>query len=408
MPLTSLAIKNAKPKDAPYKLRDGKGLYLEVRPSGGKFWRYRFRHDGKESMLSLGEFGDRVSQVGLDDARRKRDEARQLIKEGKHPGQHRAAAKAAAVSEGKNTFEAVAQEWVEENRSHWSGTYLKQVQRGLREDISPVIGSVPIRSVSSSQCLQIVKDTKKRGAATVALLLQQWMGAVFRYAIAHQLASMDPTYAIRGAVKREPVQHHKPLALKEIPALLTQLQTYGGYRATVIAMRLLMLTFVRPGELRGAKWAEFDLDEALWRIPKERMKMGEAHIVPLSSQAVTLLRELHTLTGGRDWLFPNLRSPDTCMTMTTLNRALERMGYGGRFTSHGFRATASTALNEMGFREDVIERQLAHAERNKSRASYNRAQYLDERRSMMQQWADVIDSNAGAKVIPLKAAVQGK
>jgi integrase len=239
--------------------------------------------------------------------------------------------------------------------------------------------------------LEIVQRVEGRGAASVALLVRQWASAIFRYAVATLRADTDPAAALKGAIHRPKVEHHKPLSRDQVGDFVKALDSYGGYRTTVIALRLMLLTFVRTVELRAAHWAEFDLDRAEWRIPAERMKMREPHIVPLSRQAVELLLELHNHTGGRSFLFPNYRNPKTCMTATTLNRALERMGFNGKdsigFSAHGFRATASTMLNELGFRSEVIERQLAHAERNKSKASCNQAN-IWERRAMMQQWAD--------------------
>ncbi len=273
----------------------------------------------------------------------------------------------------------------------------------MAADVFPFVGKLPIRSVSAAHLLEILSRIEGRGAATVALLVRQWSSAVFRYAVATLRADADPAAALKGAIHRPRVQHHKPLAREQIGEFSQALEQYGGYRTTVIALRLMLLTFVRTVELRKAEWIEFDLDRAEWRIPAERMKMRESHIVPLSAQAVELLRELSSLTGGRRLLFPNYRKPNECMTATTLNRALERMGFNGKdsigFSAHGFRATASTMLNEMGYRSDVIERQLAHAERNKVRASYNQAEYLEERRQMMQAWADDIDANI-AKTLP--------
>jgi integrase len=234
-----------------------------------------------------------------------------------------------------------------------------------------------------------------RGAKTVALLLRQWSSTIFRYAVATLRADSDPAAALKGAITRLKTKHRKPLTRADLPRFIKALDSYGGYRTTVIALRLMLLTFVRTVELRAAHWAEIDLDRAEWRIPAGRMKMRELHIVPLSRQAVELLLELRSLTGGRSFLFPNCRRPNSCMTATSLNRALERMGFNGKgsmgFSAHGFRSTASTILNELGYRPDVIERQLAHSERNKVRASYNQAEYLAERRAMMQEWADLTD-----------------
>jgi integrase len=309
-------------------------------------------------------------------------------------------------AENANTFQAVALEWIERKRPGWSPYYPRQVERFLAADVFPYIGTLPIRSVTAAHLLELVRRVEGRGAKTVALLLRQWSSAIFRYAVATLRADSDPAAALKGAISRSKTKHRKPLTRADVPRFIKALDSYGGYRTTVIALRLMLLTFVRTVELRAADWAEIDFDRAEWRIPAERMKMRELHIVPLSRQAVELLSELRSLTGGRNFLFPNYRRPNSCMTATTLNRALERMGFNGKgsmgFSAHGFRSTASTILNELGYRSDVIERQLAHSERNKVRASYNHAEYLDERRAMMQEWADLTDEMATeeSKVIP--------
>lgn len=416
MPLTDTRCRTAKPTRKPYKLTDSAGLHLEVRPSGARLWRLRYRVAGRENMFALGEYvqapageskketEQRVQsgRLTLSEARQQRDKARGLVKQGIHPAHNRQALRVAQIAEGGNTFETVAREWVEKNKANWTPYYLRQVERFLKADVYPYIGTLPIRSVTAARLLEIVRRIEKR-APTVALLVRQWCGAVFRYAVATLRADGDPTVALKGAITRPKVQHHKPLARNEIPNFVKKIEENGGNRTTKIAMRLLLLTFVRPVELRAAAWSEFDLDHAEWRIPAERVKTRELHIVPLSIQSVELLRELKTITGGNRLLFPNNRRPKTYMTATTLNRALERMGYSGKFSSHGVRATASTILNELGYRPDVIERQLAHAPRDKVRASYNRAEYLDERRKMVQEWASLIDALArGEKVIPGK------
>jgi integrase len=261
--------------------------------------------------------------------------------------------------------------------------------------VFPYVGTLPIRSITAAHLLEVIQIAEARGAETVALSLRQSCSAIFRYAVSTLRADTDPAGALKGAITRPKVKHAKPLAPADIWHFAQVLDKYGGYRTTVIALRLKLLTFVRTVELRAATWGEIDFHRAEWRIPAERMKMREPHIVPLSNQAVELLDELHRLTGGGRFLFPNYRRPTTCMSATTLNRALERMGFCGQdgigFSAHGFRATASTILNEAGFRGEVIERQLAHKERNKVRASYNQAQYLEERRTMMQDWADMVD-----------------
>lgn len=412
MALTDAKIRNTKPGDKSIKLPDAGGLYLEVRTTGAKLWRYRYRIAGKENVFAIGEyFNDkRAGHVSLDDARSKRDSARTLIKQGIHPSHNRQAERLAVHAENANTFEAVAREWIAKKKSRWTPYYLRQVERFLSVDVFPYVGSLPIRNVTAAHLLAIVGRIEARGAETVALQVRQWASAIFRYAVSTLRAETDPASALKGAIHRPKVEHHKPLSREQIADFATALDRFGGYRTTVIALRLMLLTFVRTVELRAARWDEFDLDRAEWRIPAERMKMREPHLVPLSRQAVELLRELHTHTGGRSFLFPNYRSPKTCMTTTTLNRALERMGFNGKgsigFSAHGFRATASTILNETGFRSDVIERQLAHKERNQVRASYNQAEYVEERRAMMQQWADLTDEMAkrAVKVTPIKRA----
>lgn len=410
MALTDAKIRNLKPGDKPIKLTDGSGLYLEVRPTGAKLWRYRYRIAGKENVFAVGEYANppsgetpeeaeaRRSGGGftLAEVREERSRARALVKQGVHPSRKRKLNRLAALVRDANTFEAVAREWIGKKEAHWTPYYRGQVESFLSADVFPHIGDLPIRNVTAAQVLEILQRVEDRGAETVAILLRQWSSAIFRYAVATLRADADPAAALKGAIHRPKVRHHKALSRQQIAAFISAVDTEGGDRTTVIALRLMLLTFVRTVELRAAEWTEFNLDRAEWRIPAERMKMREPHIVPLSRQAVGLLSELKAYTGGQIFLFPNYRNPKTCMCRTTLNRALERMGLNGKgsigFSAHGFRATASTLLNEIGFRSDVIERQLAHAERNKVRASYNQGEYLEERRAMMQQWADILDS----------------
>jgi len=397
VPLTDAKIRNTKPGEKPIRLNDGGWLYLEIRPSGTKLWRFRYRIAGKENIFAIGGY----PQVGLADARSARDDARELVQQGIHPAHHRKAQDLVTVRENANTFEAVTREWITQKKPGWAASYLRQVERFMESDVFPHIGALPMRSVTAAHLLEIIKRVEGRGAETVALLVRQWCSAVFRYAVATLRADGDPAAALRGAITRPKVEHRKPLSRAQITAFLKALEGFSGFRTTTIALRLALMTFVRTVELRAADWLEIDFDRAEWRIPAERMKMREPHLVPLSTQALSLLRELHKLTGNQRWLFPNYRRPETCMTATTLNRALERMGLNGKesigFSAHGFRATASTILNEAGYRADVIERQLAHKERNTVRASYNQAQYLAERRDMMQQWADLVDGLAEKK-----------
>nr|VFJ56562.1 MAG: Integrase [Candidatus Kentron sp. FW] len=387
-------------------------------------WRYRYRIAGKENVFAAGEYISTLSigeteeqaearrnagRLTLAEARTKRTELRALVKQGIHPVHHKKTAQLAQQTKNANTFEAVAREWMNKKKLIWTAYYSRQIERSFDADVFPYIGNLPIHNVTSAHLLEIVRRVEGRGAETMALRLRQCCSAIFCYAVATLCADIDPAAALKGAIHRPKVKHSKPLSRDQIADFVKVLGSYGGHRTTVIALRLMLLTFVRTVELRAAKWEEFDFERAEWRIPTERMKKREPHLVPLSRQAVELLRELHTHTGGHSFLFPNHRNPQTYMTVTTLNRALERMGFNGKdsigFSAHGFRATASTILNETGYRPDVIERQLAHKERNEVRASYNQAEYLEERRVMMQQWADLIDEiTAGkksAEIIPL-------
>ena len=401
MPLSDSTIRNAKPSEKTLKLKDTNGLYIEIKPNGSKLWRYRYRIGGKENVYAIGKYPN----IGLADARTEREHARKLVKQGIHPAHNRQLALSTQIAENENTFKAIAIEWMEAKKvkKGWTQYYANQVKHVMETDVFPHVGTLPIRNITSAHMLTILERIEKRGAHTVALLARQWSSAVFAYAIGKRKTDNDPMYILRGTIERPKVQHNKPLQQKEIPVFLRKLEEYGCRRETYIATRLLMLTFVRTGELRAATWDEFDFDNAEWRIPAHRMKMRDEHIVPLSVQSVKLLNELKSLTGHQKWLFPNVRRPLTCMTATTLNRVIERLGYAGKFSAHGFRGTASTILNEFGYLPDAIERQLAHSPRNKVRAIYNQAQYLQDRRAMMQEWANFIDDLlAGSKVAPSK------
>jgi integrase len=396
--LTDIAIKNAKAKAKPYKIADGGGLYLLVSQTGARLWRYKYRIGGREGTFAIGEY----PAFGLAKARAEHAKSRGLVDLGVHPLHNRKAEELKQTTNADNTFKAIANDWIEKNKKRWTPYYLRQVERFMASDVFPQIGALPIKQVTAAHVLSIMKKAEARGAETIAISIRQWCSAVFRFAVANLQADADPAAALKGAVVRPKVRHNAALSAKEIPAFMTALGKCGGYRTTSIAVELLLLTFVRTVELRKATWSEFDLEAAIWRIPAERMKMKAEHLVPLSAQAVVLLKELKEWTGNRNYLFPNYRSPKDCMTATTINRALERMGYRGKFSAHGFRSTASTLLHELGYRPEVIERQLAHAERNKVKAAYNHAEYLQERANMMQQWAAYVDAlGAGATVVPI-------
>lgn len=391
MPLTDIKIRQAKPGAAVVKMTDGAGLYLEVRPNGSKLWRYRYRIAGKENVFAVGSY----PEVSLSDARAERDAAREHVKAGRHPSHVRQTEKAQQLAENRNTFKAVAQEWIKDRLGKRSATYRKQCERAFTADVYPKIGRLPMREITAAQVLDILRKMDGRGATTLALQVRQWISAVFRFGVATLRADADPAAALKGAIERKAISHSKPMSLEELGQYIASVDQYKGHRVTVIALRLLPMLFTRTIELRCARWEEFDLDAAVWEIPAERMKMRRKHLVPLPTQAVELLRELRRITPG-ELCFPGLVSPDKPLSPTTLNRALEYLSMDG-WHCHDFRATASTHLYEMGrWRPEVIEMQLAHAERNKTRAAYNHAQYLEERRLMLQVWADYLTKPSGS------------
>jgi integrase len=388
--LTDAGARNAKPKDKPYKLAAGGGLYLEVMPNGSKCWRWKYRFGSKEKRLALGVY----PEVSMSTARGGRDQARAVLRQGRDPSAERKADKARAVLEGANTFEAVAREWLEGQRRSMSPTTYAKAKRTLKTNVFPWIGSRPVADLEAPEVLAVLKRIEGRGANETAHRVRARMGQVFRYAIAHGVATRDPTADLRGALAPAVTRSHAAITdPAKVADLLRAIDGHAGQFVTRCALKLAPMLFVRPGELRRAEWSEFDLDAAQWRIPAAKMKMREEHVVPLASQAVDILRELQPLTGRGKYLFPSLRSPQEPMSENTVNAALRRLGFDkDTMTGHGFRALASTRLNELGWKPDVIERQLAHAERNKVRAAYNRAQRLTERRKMMQAWADYLDS----------------
>lgn len=398
--LTDAYFRAKKKAPRPYKVTDANGLYLLVQPNGSRLWRFRYRIAGQENVFAIGDYAN----MSLQEARQARDAARRLVKEGIHPAQHRRAARLVAADLAANTFEAVAREWIEQQRNDWTPYYLNQVTSVLEQDVFKRIGGLPIREVKAAHLLAILKSVAGRGAPTIAILIRQWCSAVFRYAAATLRSENDPAAALKGAVKKPKTRHKRPLSPAEIPLLLSRIEATRSTIQVQTALKLLMLTFVRPGEIRNAEWSEFDLAGKVWRIPAGRMKMREEHVVPLSTQALALLGSLKKVSGSNPLLFPNLRDPKRSMSETTLNRCLERMGYSNVFTAHGFRSTASTLLNEMGYHPDWIEKQLAHEERDESRRSYNRATYMPERKKMLQAWADYIDSlRQGSNVTPIHA-----
>lgn len=392
--LTNTEIKNAKPlgQGKVLKLWDGGGLHLHVSPKAAKSWRYKYRIAGKEYLYTIGVY----PHVGLADVRALHAKAHALVQQGMHPLTQQKADKLQALLDSEDTFEAVASAWIAGKEDGWTAYYGNQIKTAFKVDVYPAIGSLPIRNVKAQHVLAILKKVAGRGAPVVAINIKQWCSQVFRYAVANLKAENDPTAVLKGVVVRPKVKHNVALKPKEITALIEQMEKFGAYRTTAIAIELLLLTFVRTVELRKTIWSEFDFDKNEWRIPAERMKMKIAHVVPLSKQAVSLLTELKGITGASPHLFPNYRRPEDYMTATTINQALKRIGFSGvgtiGFSAHGFRGTAATILYEKGYRSEAIEKQLAHAERNQVKAAYNQAQYLGERKVMMQGWADYVDT----------------
>ena len=401
MKLTDTKIRTAKPRERAYKLADGGGLYLMVAPRAdgkvSRWWRLKYRVRGKEKVLAIGTY----PEIGLREAREARDDAKKLLVRGTDPGEKKRADKIVQ----SDTFKAVAEEWLGLQAKKLADVTLDKARWMLETFIYPKLGEKLIAEIRAPELLAALRVIETKGRHETASRTKQRVGQVMRYAIATGRAERDITADLRGALA--PVRTKNRAAITDpgrVGELLRAIDGYQGEPATAAALKLAALTFVRPGELRAAEWREFDLDTAEWRIPGERMKMGEAHIVPLSAQAIEILSELHRLTGNGRFLFTSLRSRDRSMSENTLNAALRRLGYTTeQMTAHGFRAMASTLLNEQSFPSDVIELQLAHAERNKVRAAYNRAQRLPERRKMMQAWADYLDGlRAHGQVVPIR------
>jgi len=402
MPLTDTAIRTTKPADKPIKLFDERGLLLLVAPSGGKWWRFRYRFDGKHKSLSMGVYPD----VSLAKARERRDEARKLLADGIDPSKNRKAQKAARADRNANSFEVVAREWFAKFKPNWVEAHSDKVIRRLERDVFPWIGGDPIAEVRAPDLLACLRRVETRGTVETAHRALQSCGQIFRYAIATGRASRDPSGDLRGALSTVKGTHlasiTEPTA---VGGLLRACDGYQGSLVTKCALRLAPLVFVRPGELRKAEWTEIDLERAEWNIPAERMKMREPHLVPLATQAVAILTELLALTGGGRYVFPGARTNGRPMSDNAILAALRRMGFAkDEMSGHGFRAMARTILDEvLGVRPDFIEHQLAHAVRDPNGRAYNRTAHLVERRKMMQQWADYLDKlKAGADVIPLR------
>lgn len=402
MSLTDTAIKKAKPGDKPVKLSDGKGLYLLVNPISSKLWRWKYRFLGKEKVMSLGAYPD----VSLAQARDGMAAARKLLASGTDPMAQRATDKITKQASAENSFQSVASLWWDHWHSAKSARHADDVKRRLNADVFPAIGARPVSEIQAHELVAMVQTISKRGALDIAKRALQTSGQVFRYAVAHGLAQRNPASDIKPSdvLASRKAGNYARISAKELPELLRHIEGYTGAAITRLAMKLMALTFVRTSELIGAHWAEFDLEAGRWDIPATRMKMKTPHIVPLSTQAVNVLQTLQLVSGRGTLLFPGERDHEKSMSNNTILGALDRMGYKGRMTGHGFRGVASTLLHEMGFDHAHIELQLAHQERNEVSAAYNHATYFKQRTKMMQHWADYLDSCTTGKVLAFQRA----
>jgi integrase len=399
MKLTDTRIKRIKPVTKPFKASDGGGLFLWVTPSGGKIWRWTYRHAGRAKLMTFGKYPD----VPLVMARERHMAARKLLAAGVDPMAERKAEKAAA----ENSFQSVAARWMEHWRQGKSPRHVDYVRRRLDADILPFLGARLVTEIGAPELVAITKAIEQRGARDIAKRALETTGQVFRYAIAHGYAKRNPAAEIRPSdvLKSTRKLNYARVDAKELPSLLRSIEVYRGTHVTRLALKLMAFTFVRTSELIGARWAEFDLEAARWNIPAERMKMRTPHIVPLAKQALDVLDTLRVLTGESEWLFPGDRNVKNPMSNNTILKALERMGYKGRMTGHGFRGLASTILHEQGYNHDHIELQLAHTPRNAVSAAYNHALYLEPRARMMQDWAEYLEqTRRGGNVLPFRGS----
>ena len=379
MPLNDMQIRRAKPEAKAYTLGDGQGLSLLIEPNGSKSWRFRYRFAGKPKMISLGVY----PTITLADARSRRDDARKLVAEGKNPSEARKEQKIALQTESESAFEKIATEWHQMKSAKWSEGYASDIMEAFQNDIFPYVGTRPIGEIKPLELLNVLRKIEKRGALEKMRKVRQRCSEVFRYAIATGRAEFNPAADLSSALDVHQSNHFPFLKADEIPDFLRALDGYTGSRLVLIATKLLMITGVRTIELRAALWSEFDLDNGIWEIPAERMKMRRSHLVPLSVQALDLLNELKIMTGNYRYVFPGRNDPNKPMSEASINQLIKRIGYGGKVTGHGFRHMMSTILHENNYDSKWIELQLAHVDKNSIRGTYNHAQYISQRRIML-------------------------
>lgn len=378
-----MQIRRAKPEAKAYTLGDGQGLSLLIEPNGSKSWRFRYRFAGKPKMISLGVY----PTITLADARSRRDDARKLVAEGKNPSEVRKEQKIALQTESESAFEKIATEWHQMKSTKWSEGYASDIMEAFQNDIFPYVGERPVGEIKPLELLNVLRKIEKRGALEKMRKVRQRCSEVFRYAIATGRAEFNPAADLSSALEVHQSNHFPFLKADEIPDFLRALNGYTGSRLVQIATKLLMITGVRTIELRAALWSEFDLDNAIWEIPAERMKMRRPHLVPLSTKALDLLNELKIITGNYRYVFPGRNDPNKPMSEASINQVIKRIGYGGKLSGHGFRHTLSTVLHEQGFDSTWIEIQLAHVDKNSIRGTYNHAQYLEQRRQMLEWYS---------------------
>ncbi|WP_312600826.1 tyrosine-type recombinase/integrase [Pseudomonas luteola] len=406
MPLTVLQAKNAEPKAKPYGLPDANGLSLWIKPDGSKYWHFRYRLHDKQPRISLGVY----PAVTLAEAREKAAELRKLVAQGIDPSAKRKADKHQATEERANTFEAVADDWYAHRLPRWAQASALKARMYLDKDLIPALGKRPISAIERTELVKMLAAIEKRGALNVAKKCRQWLNQIFRFALAKGLIKYNPATDLDVVAAHAPaVRSHPFLPIAELPGLLEKLSTLQSRNVlTISAIRLLLLTGVRPGELRHAPWSEFDLEAGLWTIPAKRMKMRRPHLVPLPRQALEILHTLREITGRYELIFAGRNDPRRPMSENTVNKCLADLGYKDRQTGHGFRHLLSTELNSRGYNKDWIERQLAHGDEDEIRDTYNHAHYLEPRRQMMQAWADELDSLcSGSNIVPINKFVRG-
>jgi integrase len=405
MTLTIKQAEKAKPKGKKYNLSAGKSLFLVISPSGGKHWKYRYRINGKSAEYTL---KDSFPDLSIKEALEQVDILRKLVKQGVHPIAQEMREKLLKKISAKNTFKNVSEKWLEIKAAEWKDGHLKDVTRSLKANVYPELGDRSISDILPAEILAVLREIEKRGTFELTSKTLQRIRAVFSFAIIESMITNNPAADLKQGLKKYKSRNHSYVSIEEFPELLKKIKIYDGHPTTKHALQFVSLVFLRTGELRALNWNDVNWERRTIEIPGDRMKMGNPHIVPLSNQAIDTLKAQQEFSSHSNYIFPQQNYPHKVMSENTLLKALERMGYRGRMTGHGFRHIASTQLNEMGFRSDLIEKQLAHGDKDHVRATYNKAQYLPERAEMMRSWADYIDGlRLGNNIATIRSANLG-